>query len=99
MSNFDRIGGPAAATAALGDPAPYHHAGAIPVHAPFDIRRDHFELVVIHLVDTLGELGVDHRTVDAIARTLRVRSAGRTAARSGAGSPSDASPRVVAHRL
>lgn len=85
--------------AAVGDREPYPYTVALPPHAPFDIGRKHFELVLVHLADTLADLGVDHVTLDAMVSALRVRSGGCSGARSAAESPSDVSRRVAAHRL
>lgn len=110
MGIFDRIGGPAAVTAAVddfyrrvmadpllapyfddidmkrlkghqrtllaaavGEPEPYPSTAAVGAQAPFDIRQDHFDLVVVHLTATLTDLGVDDATLGAIGDKLRPR--------------------------
>lgn len=56
--------------AAIGEPEPYPGPAAGRQPNPFDLRRDHLDLVVAHLVDTLTDLGVDDTTLEAVAGRL-----------------------------
>ena len=56
--------------AAIGEPEPYAGSAIAGVPEPFHLQRDHFELVVAHLTDTLIDLGVDEATLAAVADTL-----------------------------
>lgn len=56
--------------AAIGGPDPYLGRSMRESHAYLNIRPEHFDRVVGHLVDTLSDLGVRPSIIDAIGAKL-----------------------------
>jgi hemoglobin len=56
--------------AALGGPEVYSGRSMKEAHARLHIQPEHFDLVVVHLVETLTELGVPGETIGEIGAAL-----------------------------